>query len=145
MNRFYPTVATVLATTLLSLSPALAGTPSQEELDKFEPLAGSEWAKAYPGVLPYEECAFTVYPGKLGFGSTTTGMVIGISLEEERMQNPTQHQLVCWSRKLNLAFALSMNFVLIKHAGLDFTPMMTVIAGASVSVSRLDGHRVEDV
>ncbi len=104
------------------------------------PLAGSEWAIAHKGQLPYEKCFITA-PDGLNTDRTDV-LVYGVSHLQRTEDEDKAPRLVCYSRTLKLGFMLPIGLDSTDHAGLLAHIMMGEEVNDSMSVSKLDGKTV---
>ncbi len=126
---------------LLSM-PAYALNTDAEHLRKkgYLPLAGSGWALAHPGELPYEQCAIKAgWIGDSLYGVTAVAGIGtgGLDGAAGFFESP---QLVCWTKSLKLAFKIPVLLGRYSHIGASLA--MSHIFPNRIRLSRLDGNRV---
>ncbi|OFZ82715.1 MAG: hypothetical protein A2583_05050 [Bdellovibrionales bacterium RIFOXYD1_FULL_53_11] len=108
---------------------------------KYEPLVGSNWAQKHPGQLPYSSCY--VYNGENAvWGTSTSSLGYGVEKYQDMFDEMV---LVCFSKKLRLAYAIPVKFSIIQRGGLNVSIAGEVNLTSKTWMTRLGGKAVKDI
>ncbi len=103
------------------------------------PLAGSDWARSNPGLLPYQKCEIQAWHGNNIWSSIGGSLFYG----GQNFYDDALLRLRCWSDKLGVEWAIPVEITKYRVAGVT-AELSNVLWNRQLTVSGLNGKAVKD-